>query len=1161
MNTYQSLTSRLTAVYHKGRLKLLTLNAAKLFAAIALLVLIFSLIETFLHLPGGGRLALLIALMLGSLVTLGLLLYPFIRSAFQIDAAALAVGAAFPGLRDRLLNAVQIYHDHLLTPNPFAEAELERLSTSTAATNFSDAVSFDDLKKPFIVAGAIVLLTTVLFAALPSDLGHAFYRITHFSEDFTPPPPFEIVSLSKDVDVAKGSDAVVTFKLRPLTSSPRENSVTVRRLSLQLRDKDGLELQEVKLFADSAGVFQHRLRNQKSEMTYFAIFDPTPGGKVIESKTHRITVTDKPSVASFQLSLTPPAYTRLAAQRLDENFGDATAIAGTKVFIKLKATEALEAARLLTGDTLIYLMNTGGDSATLRFTLTHDLNYRFALLGRSGIPSEKSPEYQLRVTGDDVPEISFLQPIERRTDLPQSMTASLALKVRDDYGFQKLRLKYRVSKSADAASKEFSELPLPVAAAELEQTVFYTWDLKPLVLGDGDEVEFYAEVTDNDAVSGFKAARTETYSLRLPGVDELFADVDLAEKAASEALEKSLKESEALQKQLEQLSGDLKQKPKLDWQDKKQMESALAKSQELLQKSESASEKLQEAAEKMAENQLVSPETLEKYQELQKMFDELASKEMKDAAEKLQQSMQQMNERQVREALKNFSMNEEQLKKTLERTSELLKRLQIEKKFDELSKRLESMEQKQAEVQKETSQQNPDNQKKLNDLQKDQQKLTEAQKNFEQQMKDLEQKMQAFPKAEKMPLQDLDKLREQQKQDNVEKDSREAEKKLGEREPQEASQKQQQASQKMQKQQQSLAEMKQSMQRQKKQEVIEAVKNAVQSSLELSKMQEELRQESQQNQSSQQNNQSGQNTQREQASQQQQLLQSLQQLQDNMQKAGKKSADVTRQMSRELGKAQQQMQDAIAQMENRQGGAEQNMAGAMQSLNQFADGASKMLSQMMGPNKGGQQPGEQGEGGEDGEGEDGEGFQKGMKSLSDQQGDLNQQTEGAMREQGQGKGERLSQLAAQQRLIQQQLQQLAREQQQRQQQQQSDPNKSGNGAGGKPLGNMDKVAEEMEEAAKQLEQQKPSRELVKRQQQILSRMLESTKSLKEREKEERREANTGKNLSKKSPAEVSLEAKRSRLQEAINKLREQGYSEEYEKLIRRYFEQLEKQPN
>ena len=97
----------------------------------------------------------------------------------------------------------------------------------------------------------------------------------------------------------------------------------------------------------------------------------------------------------------------------------------------------------------------------------------------------------------------------------------------------------------------------------------------------------------------------------------------------------------------------------------------------------------------------------------------------------------------------------------------------------------------------------------------------------------------------------------------------------------------------------------------------------------------------------------------------------------------------------------------------------------------------------------------------------------------------------------------LAKLAAQQEAIRQQLQNMA---------DQLDKN-------GKGGGNIGKLAEKMEETETDLVNKLLSNETLKRQQEILTRLLESEKAEKEREMDEKRQSNEAKNENFSNPNE------------------------------------------
>ena len=119
-----------------------------------------------------------------------------------------------------------------------------------------------------------------------------------------------------------------------------------------------------------------------------------------------------------------------------------------------------------------------------------------------------------------------------------------------------------------------------------------------------------------------------------------------------------------------------------------------------------------------------------------------------------------------------------------------------------------------------------------------------------------------------------------------------------------------------------------------------------------------------------------------------------------------------------------------------------------------------------------------------------------MKALQKKMDGKKEGQKGKPGEQG-SMSEELARMAAQQEAIRNELQQLSNQE-----------NKDGNGS----LGNLDQLAKEMEQTEKDLVNRRINQETIKRQEDILTRLLESEKALKERGFEEKRESTSGKNV-------------------------------------------------
>jgi hypothetical protein len=171
-----------------------------------------------------------------------------------------------------------------------------------------------------------------------------------------------------------------------------------------------------------------------------------------------------------------------------------------------------------------------------------------------------------------------------------------------------------------------------------------------------------------------------------------------------------------------------------------------------------------------------------------------------------------------------------------------------------------------------------------------------------------------------------------------------------------------------------------------------------------------------------------------------------------------------------------------------------------------------------------------------------------MRSLADRQSRVNRGTQQMLGPGGEGSvpdpnGE-LSQLAAEQEAIRQALRQL----------------EGGGGGRGGGRGRMDKIGEEMDRVLRDM-RDRVSRRTVERQRQILGRMLDATRSIRQRGFSEDRQSEVGKDTRYAGPSALpeDLGQGTDPLREAMLRALKEGYPGEYRALIRGYFEALVKE--
>ena len=88
---------------------------------------------------------------------------------------------------------------------------------------------------------------------------------------------------------------------------------------------------------------------------------------------------------------------------------------------------------------------------------------------------------------------------------------------------------------------------------------------------------------------------------------------------------------------------------------------------------------------------LVTPQTLEQFQELSRVFEEINSPELAEALERLREAMKDVDLTEIQKSIGDVEFNEEQFLERLKRALELFKRLRTVQKLEEAARRAEDL--------------------------------------------------------------------------------------------------------------------------------------------------------------------------------------------------------------------------------------------------------------------------------------------------------------------------------------------------------------------------------------------------------------------------------------------------------------------------------------
>ncbi len=1027
------------------------------------------------------------------------------RKTPSLDRVAFEIGAAFPQIRDQLSNALQLMQEvPAMRPEAaaLAQQEFARVDRAVAGLPLEQFVSTRGLKRAALVFAVLFSACTAFLSIYPESYRQA---VAVFVQPQNPPQTMRYV-----FHITPGDARIVRGESLTVSASVQQ-SISPSRMRLHVAYAGGYE-ETFSMQRNAAGSFSYKLENVQEAARYRVLSDDQ------RSESYRIEVVELPDIRRLQLRITPPAYTRLPDLKPEPDVGMISVLPGSDVHFWLQTNKPVREAGLLFSEKEPVPLKISGDELSATVQIRKAQQYSVYLKDENDLENTNRIQWQIDIVPDQYPVVEILSP-GKDQDLDESRIVPLVVSAEDDFGFTRLDLVYTVYRPGEEAQTYRERLRYESREATLQAV--HEWSLHSADLAPEDVVVYHVEVFDNDAINGPKMAKSAEFRLRLPSMMEIFSEAGEQQQESLENLDALAKDSEEIREKVQEILQEFRRDAELDWEEKQALREATGKQENILEDMQQLGEQLDEMVERMEKNELLSPEILQKYQELQELIEEIATPEMREAMRKLQEAMEQLDPRSIEQALEEFQQEQEQFARNLERTINLLKQLQAEQRLEESLRLAEEMNEKQQEINEKAQDGVPEEQqKKLADEQMRQMKRLEQLKKA---LQALQEKIAELPQM-RLPREQIDSAQQTAESRRLSENLQEMTRALDEANVQQAGELGEQLAQQMQQMQQNLTEAREQMQQNQQAELRRALQRGARDLLRLSQRQENLARQTRN---------SPQSRYRDLADQQQDILSALQRAGEQLLRKTQESFFMPGDAVQKLDAAMTNMRSAIDQLGNRQGGSSANMQGkAMQGMNAAVAALREAMQHMNGAGSGAS-------GMQD--------FFRQMMGISQQQQGINQQTQG-LNNPGMMSMERqaaLARLAARQEALRRAMEQL--------QQQFGDR--------GDILGDLGNIARDMQEVARQLRQQNTGKQTIERQQRILSRLLDAQKSVQKREFSKKRRAETGKQYRALDPGRLpaDLGERRSALRQDLLRALKENYSRDYKKLIRKYFEALSKE--
>lgn len=807
----------------------------------------------------------------------------------------------------------------------------------------------------------------------------------------------------------------------------------------------------------NASKFTHQFRNLQNSKTFrlFALG--------YYSKPFHIVVNKKPAISSFAIEVKFPLYTQKRNQTL-QNPGDIQVPAGTVLTWKIK-TDNSNILNFIWGKRGKIALKSNNN----QFSYTQRIvsNTTYSLLPQSPTVSNADAlSYTITCIADQYPTITV-------TEIPDSLNNKVIYfkgNVGDDYGFTQLTFNTKISKSTTKGNIGLvKKIRLPVAKNAVQDNFFYAWELSKTGAQPGDEIEYYFSITDNDAVNGPKTTKSPTMVFKFMDKDAAIAQIENTTQALNKKMQTAGKQAKQIQQAAQKLSEELLSKTSMDADDKKQAEELIEKQKQL----ENLLRDIEKTAQKnLIEQKNTNPDNralLEKQKQIQNLFENVLDDKTKKLLENLQKLIDQNNKNQLKDGLQQMKADNKALEKEFDRMLELYKQLAFDQKLDNTKQKLQELAKKQEELSKQNT---------PNEQLKNQQDINKQFDEVKKDLKDLEQK------SKETENNDFKNPEKEQKE--IEKEMAGAEESLKQKQAKSAAKQQKEAAQKMTQLAQKLSEMQSEMESQESNINAQALRLLLKNLLKASFDQENLLMATRKTDVN-----DAQFVQL--GKRQKNIASNLKTIQDSLYSLSKRVPQISATVNKETQSINYQINKTLENITERlQAETLQSQQYTLTAINNLALMLSDALQQLQNAMQ---------------TAKSGKGKPKpGMQQLSKMQDALNKNMQKAKQQMeqqgglkpgqkpGEGQGgqssKEFSQMAQQQQMIREAMEELS---------------KSGNKAGG-----LQKMVEEMKQTETDLVYKRISQEVMLRQQQIQTKLLEAAKAEREKEQDTQKQSTAAK---------------------------------------------------
>ena len=654
---------------------------------LTLLLILFTSLEKIVYFDSDNRtriVILVISIILTLILLIGAHFLYGIKGKikhFSNEAVAKNIGLKNKFISDKLINAYQLKN---ITPKSKLAEKLREFAFNQIGQKISN-VTIESNTHIFKTKPFIMLIIIICFSILSFDneFSSAKRRLLNPSVEYDIPLPFAIIDLTDNTFLLEGDSLNIIFQT---TGKTQPDSVNIK-----IDDTNKITSKKI---ASHDNAYTYTVKNIENDFIYWAEYESnnylTPWER-IESTKKKLKVIKRPRINSIDFTVTPPLYSNLDPTYYSANNTDIPMLQGSTLKLDAISNKEIQYAWILVDSIKkdLYL-----NEVNIKGQINIDKDSRISLMCEdyNGIKNINPPTNRINIIPDNSPQIFVANP-ETEFIIDDNRLIILDMQIIDDFGFSSSWIEYKIIRpeylysDSNIYKYDITNIDFNLKA----QRVVNEWDISTYSLAPEEKIEFYLLVADNNNITGPSVSKLGPFVGNIPSLEDLFENIISMENDVMESTEEIALTVDDVYELVDELEKEMLKSDEISWEQTQKINETSDKINDILDEIESISEALENIQEEIENNDLVDQNLIDKFNEFQELLNSIMTPEMMETLNKIQEMMNKMSTDQMLGEIQNLKQDVSMLDEQLDRFIELFERAMAEQLFDEFIKHLEEM--------------------------------------------------------------------------------------------------------------------------------------------------------------------------------------------------------------------------------------------------------------------------------------------------------------------------------------------------------------------------------------------------------------------------------------------------------------------------------------